>query len=166
MNKKTKIIIITAAALVVIAAIIAIVLAGFGNDEPSEPQSESIEEIAENETPDSKDSSDVIDESGNADSDDADEKVYTPTFMYFVSNDDADFDKTNEVISRLKNEYDGMVTFDIRNVTDDPSQLESFPVEGQTPALIMLNTKNDISNFLFQNGNYDDLKAAIDSALQ
>ena len=94
------------------------------------------------------------------------EKVYTPTFMYFVSNNDADFAKTNETIEKLKAEYDGKVNFDVRNVTDDPSQLENFPVEGQTPALIMLDTSNNISNFLFMNGNYDDLKAAIEAALK
>lgn len=93
-------------------------------------------------------------------------KVYTPTFMYFISNSDADFEKTNEVIEKLKKEYGEKVVFDIRNVDEDPSQLDNFPVEGQTPALIMLNTNNDISNFLFQNGNYDELKAAIDAALK
>ena len=94
------------------------------------------------------------------------EKVYTPTFMYFVAETDANFAQTNETIEKLKKEYEGRVTFDIRNVTQDPSQLENFPVAGQTPALIMLNTSNDISNFLFMNGNYDDLKAAIEAALQ
>lgn len=94
------------------------------------------------------------------------EKVYTPTFMYFVSNNDADFAKTNETIEKLKGEYNGKVNFDVRNVTEDPSQLENFPVEGQTPALIMLDTSNNISNFLFMNGNYDDLKAAIEAALK
>ena len=94
------------------------------------------------------------------------EKIYTPTFMYFVSNEDADFAATNEVIEKLKNEYNGKVNFDVRNVTEDPSNLENFPVEGQTPALIMLDTSNNISNFLFMNGNYDDLKAAIEAALK
>jgi len=94
------------------------------------------------------------------------EKVYTPTFMYFVADTDANFAQTNETIEKLKKEYEGRVNFDIRNVTQDPSQLENFPVEGQTPALIMLNTNNDISNFLFMNGNYDDLKSAIEAALQ
>ena len=94
------------------------------------------------------------------------EKVYTPTFMYFVSNDDADFAKTNETIEKLKAEYNGKVNFDVKNVTDDPSLLDNFPVAGQTPALIMLDTSNNISNFLFMNGNYDDLKAAIEAALK
>lgn len=96
----------------------------------------------------------------------AEEKVYTPTFMYFVSNDDADFAKTNETIEKLKAEYNGKVNFDVRNVTEDPSQLDNFPVAGQTPALIMLDTSNNISDFLFMNGNYDDLKAAIEAALK
>lgn len=94
-------------------------------------------------------------------------KVYTPTFMYFVSNSDKDFQKTNEVIEKLKKEYGDRVNFDVRNVDKDPSLLENFElVKGQTPALIMLNTSNDISNFLFQNGNYDDLKSAIEDALK
>ena len=94
------------------------------------------------------------------------EKVYTPTFMYFIADTDANFAATNETIEKLKKEYEGKVIFDIRNVTQDPGQLDNFPVEGQTPALIMLDTSNNISNFLFMNGNYDDLKAAIDAALQ
>lgn len=94
------------------------------------------------------------------------EKVYTPTFMYFVSDSDEKFSETNEVIERLKNEYNGKVNFDIRNVDQDPAQLDNFPVGGQTPVLIMLNTSNDISDFLFQNGNYDDLKAAIEAAFK
>ena len=96
-----------------------------------------------------------------------DEKVYKPTFMYFVSESDSDYEKTNEVVEKLKKEYAGKVEFDIRNVDKNPDVLNNFEiVKGQTPALIMLNTKNDISNFLFQNGNYDDLKATIEAALK
>lgn len=171
MNKKTKIIIITAAALIVVAVILAAVIAGKGKtDDVAEKNDRQVqqveEEISEKEQSPEKDDEKKATQAGTEESEEAEEKVYTPTFMYFISSNDADFDKTNEVIERLKKEYAEKVTFDIRNVDEDPSQLENFPVEGQTPALIMLNTKNDISNFLFQNGNYEELKAAIEGALE
>ncbi len=174
MNKKSKIIIIAVAALLIIAAI-AVTFAVRKNKTntpsggPSVSQNtgatDTIRDNAQKNESDEKDAADSADkQQENTDADS--EKVYTPTFMYFISSKDADFDKTNEVIERLKKEYGNKVTFDIRNVDDDPKQLENFPVENQTPALIMLNTKNDISNFLFQNGKYEDLKAAIDAALK
>ncbi len=92
------------------------------------------------------------------------EEKFTPTFMYFI--EDADVKNTKDVLERLEKEYEGKVVFDIRNVSEDPELLDNFPVEGATPALIMLNTKNDISAFLFKNSNYEELKAEIEKALK
>lgn len=92
------------------------------------------------------------------------DNVTIPTFMYFVSDDDADLKTANEVIEKLKKEYEGIVNFDIRNVTKEPENLKNFPVEGSTPALIMLNSNNDISNILFKNSIYTELKQAIEEA--
>lgn len=75
------------------------------------------------------------------------EKVYTPTFMFFVSNSDEGFDSTNKTVDELKKAYDGKVTFDIVNIDEKPEAKDNFPVDGNTPFLIMLNTKNDISAF-------------------
>ena len=95
------------------------------------------------------------------------EKVYKPTFTYFVSAKDAGHDDYMKVLEKLQKEYKDKVVFDIKNIDENPELLNNFEiVKGQTPTLIMLDTNNDISNFLFKNGNYDELKAAIDAALQ
>ena len=93
------------------------------------------------------------------------EKVYTPTFMYFVSNSDADFEKTAAMLYELKKEYGDKITFEIKNIDDEPELKDNFPVEGQTPALIMLNTSNDISAFEFQCSDKDKLIECIKNAL-
>lgn len=93
------------------------------------------------------------------------EKVYTPTFMYFVSNSDADFEKTAAMLDELKKEYGDKITFEIKNIDDEPELKDNFPVEGQTPALIMLNTSNDISAFEFQCSDKDKLIECIKNAL-
>ncbi len=93
-------------------------------------------------------------------------KVYTPTFMYFISNSDENFDETNEIINELKKEYDGKVNFDIVNIDENPEAKDNFPVEGQTPALIMLNTSNDISAFNFKCDDKETLKNAIEAAMK
>lgn len=93
------------------------------------------------------------------------EKV-TPTFMYFVSGSDADFDKTQGMIEELKKEYDGKINFNIINIDEDSEAAKNFPVLGNTPALIMLNTANDISAMEFQCADKDKLKTDIEAALQ
>ncbi len=94
------------------------------------------------------------------------EKV-KPTFMYFVTNTDMKSETTQKVITDLKKEYEDRVVFDIKNVDDDPELLENFAlVKDQTPALIMLNTNNDICKFLFKTTDLDDLKASIEEALK
>ena len=90
------------------------------------------------------------------------ETVKKPTFMYFVTNDDLN----SEVIEKLKNEFGEKVTFDIKNVDEDAEVLENFSiVNGNTPALIMLNKDADISNFLFKTKDYETLKKAIEQTL-
>lgn len=95
------------------------------------------------------------------------EKVYKPTFMYFISGKDEGFDATNVMLEELKKEYGDKVNFDIRNIDENPELVNNFPVgDGNTPTLIMLNTKNEISNILFKNKNKNELKAAIDAAMK
>ncbi len=89
-----------------------------------------------------------------------------PTFMYFVSNSDADFDAANKVVDELKDEYDGKVNFNIINIDENPDAVNSFPVQGQTPMLIMLNTSNDISALSPKCSDKEQLKAAIDAAFE
>ncbi len=94
------------------------------------------------------------------------EKV-TPTFMYFVSNSDSDFDKTNAMIAELETEYSDEVKFELINVDEDAEAAENFQlVQGNTPALIMLNTDNDISALEFKCTDKDKLENDIKKALQ
>ena len=81
------------------------------------------------------------------------EKV-TPTFMYFVANADDNFDATNTMYTELV------------NVDENPEALENFSlVKDQTPALIMLDTSNNISAIEFKCSDKDKLKTDIDNAL-
>ncbi|MBQ7793376.1 MAG: hypothetical protein IJ366_02540 [Clostridia bacterium] len=103
----------------------------------------------------------------DADNTASEEKVYTPTFMYFVSTADASYEAATKVVDELKKEYDGKVTFDIKDVDKDPKLLENFAlVNGNIPTLIMLNTKNEISNILLKNSDKEQLSSAIEQALK
>ncbi|MDD6483318.1 MAG: hypothetical protein PUF72_01915 [Clostridiales bacterium] len=94
------------------------------------------------------------------------EKV-TPTFKYFVSGADADYDKTMKTIEALKSEYKDRVIFDIVNVDEDPQALENFAmVKDNTPYLIMLNTTNDICALRPKINSQKELKVEIDNALK
>lgn len=91
------------------------------------------------------------------------EKTYSPTFMYFVT--DAQEKETSEMISSLKSKYPDVI-FDIKNVDKDPSLLENFQlVSGKTPALIMLNTSNDICAIEFTCTDSAKLEEQIKLAL-
>lgn len=91
----------------------------------------------------------------------------TPTFMYFVSEKDADFEATNEMISELQDEYADEIEFNIINIDTDTEALKNFPlVEGNTPSLIMLNTANDISAMEFKCADKTKLEEDIKNALK
>ena len=93
------------------------------------------------------------------------EKV-TPTFMYFVSNSDADFDSAQTTVNELKEEYTDKVNFNVINIDENTEAAANFPVQGNTPMLIMLNTSNDISAMAPQCSDKEELKSYIDAALQ
>ena len=88
-----------------------------------------------------------------------------PIFMYFVTNADLEDKTTKESIERLQKEYKDTVIFEIRNADEDPSLYDNFPIDGAMPMLIMQKKGGDISNFLFKENNYDNLKSAIDATL-
>ena len=93
------------------------------------------------------------------------EKV-TPTFMYFVAYADVNFDATNTMYTELENEYKDKINFQLVNVDENPEALENFSlVKDQTPALIMLDTSNNISAIEFKCSDKDKLKTDIDNAL-
>lgn len=89
----------------------------------------------------------------------------TPTFMYFVSNSDEGFDETNAMLESLQKEYEGKVNFSIVNIDENPEAAANFPVKDQTPALIMLNTNNDISAMEFKCSDEQTLTEDIEAAL-
>ena len=87
--------------------------------------------------------------------------------MYFVSNSDADYDKTMQTVESLKSTYGDKVVFDIVNVDEKPEALENFAmVNGNTPFLIMLNTSNDICGLKPKTSSEADLKAEIENAMK
>ena len=89
----------------------------------------------------------------------------TPTFMYFVSAQDKDYDAAMQTVSELQEQYGEQIDFQITNIDENPEAAENFPVAGQTPALIMLNTSNDISAIEFQTSDKAALEADIKAAL-
>lgn len=87
-----------------------------------------------------------------------------PTFMYFYTNSEKE--AVTPIIEELQDDYGKKVTFSLVNVDENPEALENFQlVSGNTPALIMLNTDNDISKFEFKCTDTDTLKADIEEAL-
>ncbi|MDY3030182.1 MAG: hypothetical protein SOS24_00280 [Clostridia bacterium] len=90
----------------------------------------------------------------------------TPTFMLFVSKSDKDYDKVMKNVEELKKENGDKVKFDIVDVDENPDAKKNFPVENQTPALIMLNTSNDICAFEFKISDMNKMKSAIDKAFE
>ena len=96
----------------------------------------------------------------------AQEKV-TPTFMYFVSSKDADYEKTNEMLTELQEKYSDDIKFNIIDIDTDSEALKNFPlVDGNTPTLIMLNTSNDISAMEFKCSDKAKLEEDIKAALK
>lgn len=95
------------------------------------------------------------------------EVVNKPRFMYFVSQSDIEDTKVKETIEKLQLEYGQNVIFEIKNIDEDKSLLDNFPiVKDNTPALIMLKSDGDISTFLFKTGEYDKLKEAIEAEVK
>ena len=182
MNKK-KIIIITAATVVIAAALIAIIAFGPADKNKTEQntQAEVTETEPENQsaTPTEEvkaEKGDITEapkqaEEAKKNSSEAkttekpQEKVYTPTFMYFVSpSKDENHADTMKMLDELKKEYEGKVNFDIRDIDANPENVKNFPVEGQTPVLIMLNTKNDICAWSPKCTDKAELKSAIEKS--
>ena len=94
------------------------------------------------------------------------EPEVTPTFVYFVSQNDENYADTMATVEKLRAEYDGVINFDIRDYDADPSIAENFAmVVGNTPALIMLDKHNAPCDFLFKNSDEEALKASIAKAL-
>lgn len=95
------------------------------------------------------------------------DKVYTPTFKYFVESTDENYAEYMAVVDELKEEYDGKVNFDIVDIIEDPEATKNFPVTSETtPFLIMLNTENNPSAIEMSCTDKEQLKADIEAALK
>ncbi len=90
----------------------------------------------------------------------------TPIFMYFVSKSDEGYDEYMAMIEELKSEYDGRVEFQITDVDENPESKDNFPVEGNTPLLIMNNHDNNITAIEFSCSDKDTLKADIEASFK
>lgn len=101
---------------------------------------------------------------GEAGPDAAVEKV-TPTLMYFISNGDATFDEEQKTVEELQQEYGDSVNFSVINIDVNTEAANNFPVQGQTPMVIMLDTSNNISAMSPMTYEKDALKEIIDAAL-
>lgn len=93
------------------------------------------------------------------------ENAYTPTFMYFISASDENFEEEQALFEKLEQEYGRKVNFDLHNIDETPEDKDNFPVEGMTPALIMLNTENEISAMEFKCSDEETLKRDIENAI-
>ena len=92
------------------------------------------------------------------------EKV-TPTLMYFISNADATFDEEQKTVEELQKEYGDSVNFSVINIDINTEAANNFPVQGQTPMVIMLDTSNNISAMSPMTYEKGALKEIIDAAL-
>ena len=101
---------------------------------------------------------------GETGTDTAVEKV-TPTLMYFISNSDATFEEEQKTAEELQNEYGDSVNFSIINIDVNTEAANNFPVQGQTPMVIMLDTSNNISAMSPMTYEKDALKGIIDAAM-
>ena len=161
-NNRNKLIAIIAAAAVIII-VVCLIAVNAGKDNKSSlvrSDGQKVEDSADN-------ASNEQQPSGNdtVQNEEPQEKV-TPTFMYFISGNDQNFDETNAMLEELKAQYSEQVMFDIVNIDENPEAIDNFPVAGQTPVLIMLNTSNDISAIEFMCSDKATLEEDIQKALQ
>lgn len=96
------------------------------------------------------------------DSQTVEDKVYTPTFMMFVTKNDANYDEYMAVIDEVKAEYEGRVNFDITDIEEESEAKDNFGdiIALGTPTLIMLNTRNEPCAFV---GKCSDKKQMVDN---
>lgn len=159
-NEKIKYILIAIAALLVVVA--AVLVLFFSNDDNGGENTNNGSNTSVTET--------AANDSGAAQSEDETKqeepaKTYTPVFMYFVSKSDEGYNEYMSMIEELKAEYGEKVTFDIVDVDEEPEAKENFPVDGNTPTLIMTNTNNDISALEFKCSDKARLTEDIEKSL-
>lgn len=90
----------------------------------------------------------------------------TPVFMYFVSKNDEGYSDYMAMVEELKSEYGDEVNFNIVDVDENPDSKQNFPVDGNTPMLIMTNKTNDISAIEFSCSDKEKLTEDIEATLK
>lgn len=90
----------------------------------------------------------------------------TPVFMYFVSKNDEGYSDYMAMVEELKSEYGDEVDFNIVDVDENPDSKQNFPVDGNTPMLIMTNKTNDISAIEFSCSDKEKLTEDIEATLK
>ena len=91
---------------------------------------------------------------------------HEPVFMYFVTKSDEGYDDYMKMVDELQAQYKDKVKFDIVDIDEKPEAKENFPVEGQTPVLIMTNKSNDISAIEFMCTDKARLTEDIENTLK
>ncbi len=174
MNKKNMIIILCTAVAVVLAVVMILSFAGKdAKNDIAEQKTENADNSASE-----QDLNAVEENNGNGEKKtenvpaqedsqavpvQTEEVKVNPTFMYFVDNSQET--ETAAMIEELKAAYPDVV-FDIKNVEKDPEILNNFElVKGNTPALIMLDTSNNICGFQFACADKALLEQSIKTAL-
>lgn len=113
-------------------------------------------------------SSDTENGGGNSSTSQATEVVEekTPVFMYFVSKNDEGYSDYMAMVDELKSEYGDKVNFNIVDIDENPDSKQNFPVDGNTPMLIMTNKANDISAIEFSCSDKTKLTDDIEATLK
>lgn len=143
MDKKNKIILAAVAVLIVAAVAIAVAVSSGGKKSTDSAVTSQAQQTSATEEP-----------------------IVTPTFVYFVSQNDAKYADAMAVVEKLKAEYEGKINFDIRDFDADPENVNNFAfISGNTPALIMLDTHNSPCDFVLASADETELKASITKAL-
>lgn len=87
-----------------------------------------------------------------------------PKFMLFVT--DAEYGaELKNIVHKLEKEYKGRAEISVMNVDQNKSLLNSFPVDGNTPAVIMTDELGDVCGIHFKTDSYDTMRIIIEDAI-
>lgn len=143
MEKKNKIIL----AVIVVVAIVAIAVAAMVSSKPEEKSA-------------------VVDNVKSSQTVTAEPEKVTPTFVYFITKEDAETDAFLQTVEKFKTEFAGKVNFDLRDLDANPEEKNNFEiVVGNTPAVIMLDIYNNPCAFELSNPDENALRETITKAL-
>jgi ABC-type glycerol-3-phosphate transport system substrate-binding protein len=88
-----------------------------------------------------------------------------PSFIYYVSSSDDDFDKNNDMIEELKKEYEGKINLVVVDV--DNNEVQALVGKGQTPTLVFMGNSDSSTNAIKPMcSDKEELKKCIDDVLK